>query len=105
MGRALAGDPRPNAFMSIAFTSISALGIVVFFRAHDAPMAGLFIGLTCVYVCEFFASLYASPVAAGMARADGRLREPVVAAAARTGTWAGPPSGRWGSSIWRLGYG
>jgi hypothetical protein len=31
MGRALGGDPRPNAFMAIAFTSLSALGVVVFF--------------------------------------------------------------------------
>jgi hypothetical protein len=61
MGRALGGDPRPNAFMSIAFTSISALGVVVFFLAHDAPVAGLFIGLTCIYVSDFFASLFARP--------------------------------------------
>ncbi len=65
-------------FMSIAFMSISALGIVVFFRAHDAPVAGLFIGLTCVYVSEFFASLFASPVAATAGQADGRVREPVA---------------------------
>jgi hypothetical protein len=61
MGRALGGDQRPNAFMSIAFTSISALGIVVFFLAHDAPVAGLFIGLTCIYVSDFFASFFARP--------------------------------------------
>ncbi|HEY5990584.1 MAG TPA: hypothetical protein VIV12_29960 [Streptosporangiaceae bacterium] len=78
MGRVMGGDPRPNAFMSIAFMSISALGIVVFFRAHDAPVAGLFIGLTCVYVSEFFASLFASPVAATAGQADGRVREPVA---------------------------
>jgi hypothetical protein len=83
MGRALGGDPRPNAFMSIAFTSISALGIVVFFLAHDAPVAGLFIGLTCVYVCEFFASLYASPVVAPMATAEGRVRQPVAGGSRR----------------------
>ena len=59
MGRAMGGDPRPNAFMSIAFTVISALGIVVFFLAHDAPVAGLFIGLTCIYVSDFFASFFA----------------------------------------------
>lgn len=58
MGRALGGDPKPNAFMSIAFTIISALGIVVFFhKSVDPPVAGLFIGLTCIYVSDFFASL------------------------------------------------
>jgi hypothetical protein len=63
MARSMGGDPRPNAFMSIAFTMISALGIVVFFLAHDAPVAGLFIGLTCIYVSDFFASLFARPAA------------------------------------------
>lgn len=58
MARALGGDPRPNGFMSVAFTVISALGIVVFFKAHDAPVGGLFIGLTCIYVSDFFASLF-----------------------------------------------
>ena len=77
MGRALGGDQRPNAFMSVAFTSLSALGIVVFFLAHDAPVAGLFIGLTCVYVSELFASWYAAPALARTAPADGRVREPV----------------------------
>lgn len=60
-GRSFGADPRPNAFMSIAFTLISALGIVVFFEASDAPVAGLFIGLTCIYVSDFFASLLPSP--------------------------------------------
>ena len=78
MSRALGGDPRPNAFMSIPFTTISALGIVVFFLAHDAPVAGLFIGLTCVYVSEFFSSLYASPAPVQPGRADGQVHEPVA---------------------------
>jgi hypothetical protein len=34
MPRALGGDPRPNGFMAIVFTSLSALGIVVFFKAQ-----------------------------------------------------------------------
>jgi hypothetical protein len=84
MGRAMGGDPRPNAFMSIAFTSISALGIVVFFRAHDAPVAGLFIGLTCIYVCEFFANLSAKPVAVETARTEGSVREPVASGSRRS---------------------
>lgn len=57
LGRAFGADPRPNGFMALAFTMISALGIVVFFKASDAPVAGLFIGLTCIYVSDMFASL------------------------------------------------
>ncbi len=44
--------------MSIAFTVLSVLGIVVFFGANDWPVAVLFIGLTLVYVADFFASLF-----------------------------------------------
>lgn len=58
MTRALGGDPRPNAFMAVAFTVISVLGIVVFAKAGDWPLWLLFIGLTCVYVSEFLASLF-----------------------------------------------
>jgi hypothetical protein len=50
-------DPRVNLGMTVAFTLISILGIIVFFGAHDNPVAGVFIGLTCVYVADFFASL------------------------------------------------
>jgi hypothetical protein len=50
---------------------------VVFFLAHDAPVAGLFIGLTCIYVSDFFASLFAAPAAAEAAAApDGRVLQP-----------------------------
>jgi hypothetical protein len=58
MGRAFGADPRPNAFMSVAFTLISILGIIVFFHAKDEPVGGLFIGLTCIYVSDFFASWF-----------------------------------------------
>lgn len=78
MGRALGGDPRPNAFMSIAFTLISVLGIIVFFKAGDNPVGGLFIGLTCIYVSDFFASLFPAPPPA-----------PTAAAVAGAGTPAG----------------
>jgi hypothetical protein len=50
-------DARINAGMCIAFLLISILGIIVFFNVHDAPVGGVFIGLACVYVTEFFASL------------------------------------------------
>jgi len=50
-------DVRVNLGMTVAFTLISILGIIVFFGAHDNPVGGLFIGLTCVYVADFVASL------------------------------------------------
>ena len=51
------GDPRVNVGMTIAFLLISILGIIVFFKVGDHPVGGLFIGLTCVYAADFFASL------------------------------------------------
>jgi hypothetical protein len=54
-------DPRPNAGMSVAFTTLSALGITVFFHAGDWPVGLLFVGLAGVYVCEFFVTLGAKP--------------------------------------------
>jgi hypothetical protein len=56
MARVFGGDPRPNALMSIPFLVLSALGAVVFFGADDNPVGALFVGLTLVYVCDFFAS-------------------------------------------------
>jgi hypothetical protein len=53
-------DPRVNVGMAVAFTAISVLGVIVFFKAGDDPVGGLFIGLTCIYVADFFASLGAS---------------------------------------------
>ena len=50
-------DARPNIGMTVAFLLISVLGIIVFFKAGDQPVGGLFIGLACVYVAEFFVSL------------------------------------------------
>jgi hypothetical protein len=57
MARAFGSDPRPNALMSIPFLVISILGAVVFFGADDNPVGALFVGLTVVYFCDFFASL------------------------------------------------
>ena len=57
LSRALGSDPRPNALMSIPFLVISILGAVVFFGADDNPVGALFVGLTVVYFCDFFASL------------------------------------------------
>jgi hypothetical protein len=50
-------DARANIGMTLAFVMISVLGIIVFFGAGDDPVGGLFIGLTCVYVAEFFGTL------------------------------------------------
>lgn len=50
-------DPRPNAGMSVGFTVLSVLGMVVFFKASAWPVGLLFLGLTCVYVADFFASI------------------------------------------------
>jgi hypothetical protein len=49
-------DAQPNGLMSIAFTIISVLGMVVFFAGGSWPVALVFLGLTAVYICEFFAS-------------------------------------------------
>jgi hypothetical protein len=50
-------DVRVNIGMAFAFTLISILGIIVFFGARDYPVGGVFIGLTCIYVSDFFASM------------------------------------------------
>ena len=50
-------DSRINVGMTIAFTAISVLGTLVFLGAHDDPVAGVFIGLICVYVADLVASM------------------------------------------------
>ena len=50
-------DIRVQVGMTVAFTLISVLGMIVFFHAHDNQVGGLFIGLTCIYVTDFFVSL------------------------------------------------
>jgi hypothetical protein len=47
-------DPRTNAGMSVAFTMLSVAGVVVFFGAGGWPVGLLFVGLTGVYVSDFF---------------------------------------------------
>jgi hypothetical protein len=56
-GRIRGTDVRVQVGMSIGFIIISALGAVVFFKASDWPVGLLFVGLFCIYVCEFGASL------------------------------------------------
>jgi len=69
-------DPRVNVGMAFAYTLISILGIIVFFKVGDSPVGGVFIGLACVYVADFFASLGADlPAVSGPAeRALGFFR-------------------------------
>jgi hypothetical protein len=50
-------DARANIGMTVAFLLISILGIIVFFKVGDDPVGGVFIGLACVYVAEFFETL------------------------------------------------
>jgi len=77
MIRLFRADARPSAGMCIAYLLISILGVVVFFKGGDQPVGGLFIGLTCIYAADFFASLLPTPPAptpgvdAGSATAGG----------------------------------
>lgn len=57
LNRLLRNDPRPNAGMCVAYTVISVLGMVVFFGAGDWPVGLLFLGLTLIYISDFFASI------------------------------------------------
>lgn len=50
-------DARPNAGMCVAYTIVSVLGLVVFFAVGDWPVGLLFLGLTLIYVSDFFASV------------------------------------------------
>jgi hypothetical protein len=52
-------DARVNVGMTVAFTFISILGVIVFFKAGDEAVGILFCGLTAIYVSDFFASLKA----------------------------------------------
>jgi hypothetical protein len=42
-----------NLGMAVAFTAIPVLGMIVFFKAGDNGVGGLFIRLTCVYLLYF----------------------------------------------------
>lgn len=50
-------DPRSNAGMSVAFTVLSVLGAVVFFGAGTWAVGVLFLGLTAVYIADFFVAV------------------------------------------------
>jgi hypothetical protein len=50
-------DARTNAGMSVAFTMLSVAGFVVFFGVGGWPVGLLFVGLTGVYVSDFFVGI------------------------------------------------
>lgn len=50
-------DPRPNAGMCVAYFMISVVGAIVFFAVGDWPVGLLFIGLSLIYLSDFFASI------------------------------------------------
>jgi hypothetical protein len=50
-------DPRTNAGMSVAFTILSLTGVFVFFDADAWPVGLLFVGLSGVYISDFFVGI------------------------------------------------
>lgn len=84
-------DVRPTGLMTVPFTIISVLGAVVFFDASAWPVGVLFVGLTGVYVSEFFASF---EIGARRLKTAGTNRP---AAAGETGAPASSGTGEGGS--------
>jgi len=50
--RFIGSSAKPDAWMAIAFSLLSILGVIVFFGAGDWPVGILFIGLSLVYLTE-----------------------------------------------------
>jgi hypothetical protein len=50
--RYIRSSSEPDAWMAIAFSLLSILGIIVFFAAGDVPVAIVFIGLSLIYLTE-----------------------------------------------------
>ena len=50
-------DTQTNVGMSVGFTLLSATGMIVFFDGGVWPLGLLFLGLTAVYVADFFLGL------------------------------------------------
>jgi hypothetical protein len=55
--RIIGADVRTGTGMTVGFALLSVLGILAFFHGHDQPVGGLFVGLTGIYVSDFFVSL------------------------------------------------
>ena len=64
--RYIGASDQPDAWMAIAFSLISILGVIVFFAAGDIPVGIVFIGLALVYLTE-------APTRFGVSPAGGRL--------------------------------
>ena len=50
--RYIGSSSVPDGWMAIAFLFLSILGLDVFFRAGDMPVAAIFTGLTLIYLVE-----------------------------------------------------
>lgn len=55
--RYIGSDSGPEGWMAIPFLGLSVLGMISFFNNGDAPAGILFVGLTLVYIAEFFARM------------------------------------------------
>jgi hypothetical protein len=51
--RFIGSSELPDAWMAIAFSILSILGVVIFIGANDIPVAIVFIGLSLIYLTEF----------------------------------------------------
>jgi hypothetical protein len=70
-------DVRPTGLMSISFTILSVLGAFVFFAVGLWPVGVLFVGLTGVYVSEFFATFRIGARQSAVGTGDARAPTPV----------------------------
>jgi hypothetical protein len=50
--RYIGSSSAPDAWITIAFLFLSALGVDVFFHAGDMPVMLIFVGLTLIYLVE-----------------------------------------------------
>jgi hypothetical protein len=51
--RFIQSDSRPDAWMALAFTLISLLGLLIFSGAGDVPVALIFLGLLLIYIADW----------------------------------------------------
>jgi hypothetical protein len=64
--RFIGSSSQPDAWMAITYSLLSILGVIVFFAAHDVPVAIVFIGLSLIYLTEI-------PTRFGVLPGGGRL--------------------------------
>jgi hypothetical protein len=51
--RFIQSDSRPDAWMALAFTLVSLLGLLIFAGAGDVPVALIFLGLLLIYIADW----------------------------------------------------